>query len=142
MEVLSDIYLEKMRNMNWLQFLLAANLVSSLELGSNSRRGGRKKVEVVAGKRPLNIGLIVPFSNFLKKNYDKNIGSAVLSIKKRKYKWASRYFLTDSQVHVEMMSINPSPTGYILYIYLYIEMCHSVRNNSSQRASICGPTEP
>ena len=68
-------------------------------------------MEVVEGKRPLNIGLIVPFSNFLKKNYDKNIGSAVLSIKKRKYKWASRYFLTDSQVHVEMMSINPSPTG-------------------------------
>ena len=107
-------YLEKMKI--WVQFLLAANLVSSLELGSNSRRGGRKKVEVVAGKRPLNIGLIVPFSNFLKKNYDKNIGSAVLSIKKRKYQWANRYFLTDSQVHVEMMSINPSPTGCILPI--------------------------
>ena len=57
------------------------------------------------------MGLIVPFSNFLKKNYDKNIGAAVSNIKKNKYMCSNTYWLSDAEVHLEMMSINPSPTG-------------------------------
>ena len=86
-------------------------VVLGLELGSNSRRGGMKREEIAPGKLALNVGLIVPFSNFLRKNYDKNIGSAVNSIKKRKYSWSNTHYLGDEQVHLEMMSINPSPTG-------------------------------
>ena len=91
--------------------LTGPRVISCLELGSSSKRGGSSWGKIESGKQPLNVGLIVPFSNFLKKNYDKNIGAAVSNIKKNKYMWSNTYSLSDAQVHLEMMSINPSPTG-------------------------------
>ena len=91
--------------------LTGPRVISGLELGSSSKRGGSRRGKIESGKRALNVGLILPFSNFLKKNYDKNIGAAVSNIKKNKYMWSNTYSLSDAQVHLEMMSINPSPTG-------------------------------
>ena len=91
--------------------LTGPRVISGLELGSSSQRGGLRRGKVESGKRVLNVGLIVPFSNFLRKNYDKNIGAAVSNIKKNKYIWSNTFSLSDAQVHLEMMSINPSPTG-------------------------------
>ena len=91
--------------------LTGAGVISGLDLGSSSKRGGSRRGKIESGNRALNVGLILPFSNFLKKNYDKNIGAAVSNIKKNKYMWSNTYSLSDAQVHLEMMSINPSPTG-------------------------------
>ena len=55
--------------------------------------------------------LIVPFSNFLKKSYEKSVGAAVGGVQKKNYAWSSLYYLDESTIHTEMMSINPSPTG-------------------------------
>ena len=96
--------------------LTGPRVISGLELGSSSKRGGSRSGKIESGKRALNVGLIVPFSNFLKKNYDKNIGAAVSNIKKNKYMWSNTYSLSDAQVHLEMMSINPSPTGGYLTV--------------------------
>merc|ERR1719483_1061116 len=92
-----------------LVLLIGSNEISCLQLGTSTRNRGVKK-DTSTEKRALNVGLIVPFSNFLKKSYEKNIGAAVSSITKKKYLWASNYSLTDNQIHLEMMSINPSPT--------------------------------
>ena len=74
----------------------------------NSYAGSRDQYEL---KHSLNIGLIVPFSNFLKKQYEKSVGAAVSNINKKKYNWAKMYYLDEETIHTEMMSINPSPTG-------------------------------
>ena len=62
-------------------------------------------------RHALNIGLIVPFSNFLKKSYEKSVGAAVGNVKKKGYSWSDVYYLDEDTIHIEMMSINPSPTG-------------------------------
>ena len=70
------------------------------------------KSQTVEDNRPaLNVGLIVPFSNFLKKQYEKSVGAAVSGIKKKKFSWSYIYNLDEYTIHTEMMSINPSPTG-------------------------------
>ena len=74
----------------------------------NSYAGLRDQYEL---RHSLNIGLIVPFSNFLKKQYEKSVGAAVSNINKKKYNWAKMYYLDEETIHTEMMSINPSPTG-------------------------------
>ena len=74
----------------------------------NSYAGSRDQYEL---RHSLNIGLIVPFSNFLKKQYEKSVGAAVSNINKKKYNWAKMYYLDEETIHTEMMSINPSPTG-------------------------------
>ena len=68
----------------------------------------------------LNVGLIVPFSNFLKKQYEKSVGAAVSGIKKKKFSWSYVYNLDEYTIHTEMMSINPSPTGEAVSILLSI----------------------
>jgi len=87
-------------------------LYKCLQLGSNSRSqnsyaGSRDQYEF---RHSLNIGLIVPFSNFLKKQYEKSVGAAVSNINKKKYNWSKMYYLDEETIHTEMMSINPSPT--------------------------------
>ena len=66
-------------------------------------------------RHALNIGLIVPFSNFLKKSYEKSVGAAVANVKKKGYSWSDVYYLDEDTIHIEMMSINPSPTGTLKY---------------------------
>jgi hypothetical protein len=96
--------------------LTGPRVITSLELGSSSKRGGSRRGNIESGKRALNVGLILPLPNFLKKNYDKNIGAAVSNIEKNKYMWSNTFSLSDAQVHLEMMSINPSPTGSYLTV--------------------------
>ena len=67
----------------------------------------------------LNVGLIVPFSNFLKKQYEKSVGAAVSGIKKKKFSWSYLYNLDEYTIHTEMMSINPSPTGEPFPVFYY-----------------------
>jgi hypothetical protein len=80
-----DGWTEAIMLLTMLIVLTGPRVLTGLELGSSSKRGGSRRVKIESGKRPLNVGLIVPFSNFLKKNYDKNIGAAVSNIKKNKY---------------------------------------------------------
>ena len=74
-------------------------------------REGLKTLRVEDDRPALNVGLIVPFSNFLKKQYEKSVGAAVSGIKKKSYSWSYIYNLDEYTIHTEMMSINPSPTG-------------------------------
>ena len=76
----------------------------------------------------LNVGLIVPFSNFLKKQYEKSVGAAVSGIKKKKFSWSYIYNMDEYTIHTEMMSINPSPTGerdgpHIVLSRLLLNVC-------------------
>ena len=87
------------------------------------------KSQTVEDNRPaLNVGLIVPFSNFLKKQYEKSVGAAVSGIKKKKFSWSYIYNMDEYTIHTEMMSINPSPTGerdgpHIVLSRLLLNVC-------------------
>ena len=101
-----------------LMLLLSVKVIVCLDIGTRSRTRHTKE-EISSEKTALNVGLIVPFSNFLKKPYEKSVGSAVASIKKKKYHWAQTFLFTDSQVHLEMMTISPSPTGGCIHIFIW-----------------------
>ena len=100
-------------------------------LCSSRSREGIKSHRLDDNRQALNVGLIVPFSNFLKKQYEKSVGAAVSGIKKKKFSWSYIYNLDEYTIHTEMMSINPSPTGrqyisssqYFLPLDYFITQC-------------------
>ena len=92
----------------WLLVILPLPLVTMFYCRA---REGLKTLRVEDDRPALNVGLIVPFSNFLKKQYEKSVGAAVSGIKKKSYSWSYIYNLDEYTIHTEMMSINPSPTG-------------------------------
>lgn len=66
-------------------------------------------------KETLNIGLIAPHTNFGKREYSRAINSAILSLSKMR--GATKTGITNhtifsaQNVHFDMMSLTPSPTG-------------------------------
>ena len=69
----------------------------------------------------LNVGLIVPFMTFRKRDYIKSITKAIASINKvpskhsreDSYTFLKKFDFKFKNVHMEMMKVNPSPTGNI-----------------------------
>lgn len=66
----------------------------------------------------LNIGLLVPHTNFGRREYLRSINSAVQGLQKGR--GAKLTFLKDhefqtSNIHFDMMSLTPSPTGKLFY---------------------------
>lgn len=64
----------------------------------------------------LNIGLIVPYTNFGAREYTKAINKAVANLHKasrglRKYTFLEHYQFTQHQIRNVMMELTPSPTG-------------------------------
>ena len=64
----------------------------------------------------LNLGLICPHSMFNKRDYIKKIKSAVDDIntpskKRKKFKFLEKFQFKFENVHMIMMTVNPSPTG-------------------------------
>lgn len=66
-----------------------------------------------------NIGLIVPHTNFGKRKYQGNIGSAVASLQKMrdtKLPFLRDFDFTSKNVHFDMILLTPSPTSeYSIY---------------------------
>lgn len=100
--------------MNWLAFVLffLLSTVSFLEVESwgDATKSGPK----VKPKEQLHVGLIAPHTNFGKREYLRAINSAVNGLNKirgQKLSFLSNYEFTVSNVHFDMMSLTPSPTG-------------------------------
>lgn len=83
-------------------------LGTSLEL-----RGGGETIRTNKGGKSINVGLIVPHTNFGKREYVKAINNAVGQIQKvrSKFKFLSEYNFAPGNVHYDMMSLTPSPTS-------------------------------
>lgn len=57
------------------------------------------------------VGLIVPYSDFLRKQYIGKISSSVKAIQKKNYKFLQKYSLTDQQVCIKLSpECNASPS--------------------------------
>lgn len=100
--------------MNWFAFVLffLLSTVSFLEVESwgDATKTGPK----VKPKEQLHVGLIAPHTNFGKREYLRAINSAVNGLNKirgQKLSFLSNYEFTVSNVHFDMMSLTPSPTG-------------------------------
>lgn len=100
--------------MNWFAFVLffLLSTVSFLEVESwgDATKSGPK----VKPKEQLHVGLIAPHTNFGKREYLRAINSAVNGLNKirgQKLSFLSNYEFTVSNVHFDMMSLTPSPTG-------------------------------
>ncbi|XP_055384462.1 LOW QUALITY PROTEIN: glutamate receptor ionotropic, NMDA 2B-like [Condylostylus longicornis] len=69
-----------------------------------------------SGHKELNIGLILPHTNFGKRDYLRAINSAVNSLQKvkgTKLNFLNEYTFQASQIHFDMMSLTPSPTAIL-----------------------------
>lgn len=65
-------------------------------------------------KQPLHVGLIAPHTNFGKREYLRAISSAVTGLAKgrgTKLTFLANYDFTVQNIHFDMMSLTPSPTG-------------------------------
>ncbi|TDG43598.1 hypothetical protein AWZ03_009994 [Drosophila navojoa] len=77
--------------------------------GGNSLSKG-----VGANKEQLNIGLIAPHTNFGKREYLRSINNAVTGLTKTrgaKLTFLKDYSFEQKNIHFDMMSLTPSPTG-------------------------------
>lgn len=72
----------------------------------------------------LNVGLIVPHTNFGKREYVRAINSAVVNLQKNrgnKLSFLKNYIFQPTNIHFGMMSLTPSPTGiYESFIHSFI----------------------
>lgn len=67
------------------------------------------------GGTQLNIGLIAPHTNFGKREYLRAINSAVQVLQKvrgTKLTFLKTHQFASSNIHFDMMSLTPSPTGW------------------------------
>lgn len=74
-------------------------------------------------KQPLHVGLIAPHTNFGKREYLRAINSAVNGLAKgrgTKLTFLANYDFTVQNVHFDMMSLTPSPTGKTSAFFLTI----------------------
>lgn len=82
--------------------------------------GGNTKT-LSANKEQLNIGLIAPHTNFGKREYLRAINTAVQGLAKTrgaKLTFLKDYSFEPRNIHFDMMSLTPSPTGEYLVIHL------------------------
>lgn len=100
--------------MNWfafvLFFLLSTVSFSEVESWGDATKSGRGS----KAKTQLHVGLIAPHTNFGKREYLRAINLAVNGLTKtrgQKLTFLNNYDFTVSNVHFDMMSLTPSPTG-------------------------------
>lgn len=70
-------------------------------------------------KKEMNVGLILPYSNFGVRIYTRAINSALSGLHRARgfrMDWLKMYNFTPSNVHSVLMTLTPSPTGYY-YIF-------------------------
>lgn len=65
-------------------------------------------------KHQVNVGLILPHTNFGVREYTRARNSAVSSLHKSRgprFKWLEKYAFTTNNIHNVLMLLTPSPTG-------------------------------
>lgn len=109
--------------------LALAAATSQLHIKGSSKSSRKFDLDKTEDKKEvtretLNIGLIAPHTNFGKREYSRAINSALLSLSKMR--GATKTGITNNtifsaqNVHFDMMSLTPSPTGMCSY-FLSIE---------------------
>jgi len=106
-----------------LPILLVSRSCHALRLTNG---GGSLSKGAAANKEQLNIGLIAPHTNFGKREYLRSINNAVTGLTKTrgaKLTFLKDYSFEQKNIHFDMMSLTPSPTGecpFLCHILKYI----------------------
>lgn len=99
--------------MLWKSVVAIALLVVLADKG-DAWRSSSSSSKMSSNANHLNIGLIAPHTNFGKREYIRAIGSAVQALQKPrgiKLTFLKDYVFQAANVHFDMMSLTPSPTG-------------------------------
>lgn len=94
--------------------LLLAILASQAAALRLTNGGSSLNKGSAADKEQLNIGLIAPHTNFGKREYLRSINNAVTGLTKTrgaKLTFLKDYSFEQKNIHFDMMSLTPSPTG-------------------------------
>lgn len=95
--------------------LLLAVLPSPATYALRTANGGSSLSKGIgSNKEQLNIGLIAPHTNFGKREYLRSINNAVTGLTKTrgaKLTFLKDYSFEQKNIHFDMMSLTPSPTG-------------------------------
>lgn len=93
---------------------------SSSNSNSNGSEGGRgsssssSRTAATNTRNQLNVGLLVPHTNFGRRDYLRSINTAVMGLQKGrgpKLTFLKDHEFQTSNIHFDMMSLTPSPTG-------------------------------
>lgn len=86
----------------------------------------------VSTKSTMNVGLLLPYTNFGVREYTKAINNAVAGLhksqKQRRPEWLKKYTFSTANVHSDMMKLTPSPTGFYSYFIDVVLEYGSVKN--------------
>lgn len=77
------------------------------------------RVQTSPSRESLNVGLLLPHTNFGVREYTRAINNAVSGLhrsqKQRRVEWLKKYSFSPVNVHTEMMKLTPSPTGLFVF---------------------------
>lgn len=77
-----------------------------------------------APKNSMNVGLLLPHTNFGVREYTKAINNAVAGLhrsqKQRRLEWLKKFTFSTANVHSDMMKLTPSPTGFYDWFLLLV----------------------
>ena len=101
---------------NMHHWILIINGLLCLSTTNCFRANVQKSLGSQLHNKQLNIGLIVPYSNFGKREYLRAINLGVTGLAKTrgaKFTFLKDYEFQPANVHFEMMTLNPSPTAIL-----------------------------
>ena len=68
--------------------------------------------------RHLSVGLLVPHTTFRVREYSRAVISAMTSLRKQELTFLNAYKFQSSDIYMDMLKVNPSPTGIIIFLCL------------------------
>lgn len=98
------------------------------------------RVQTSSSRESLNVGLLLPHTNFGVREYTRAINNAVSGLhrsqKQRRIEWLKKYSFSPLNVHTDMMKLTPSPTGLFVFSNCLSSEC-LVCVKRKRNASVC-----
>lgn len=68
----------------------------------------------------LSLGLLLPHTTFKVREYSKAVQTAMISLRKQDLSFLHTYRFQVSDIHTDMLKVNPSPTGRFFFLYIKV----------------------
>lgn len=125
----------------WLRVAMGSVAVL-LVLGFCTCTAGYRVQTPPPSRESLNVGLLLPHTNFGVREYTRAINNAVSGLhrsqKQRRIDWLRMYSFSPANVHTDMMKLTPSPTGlFVFSTCLTSECVVFVLRESAARFCLC-----
>lgn len=89
----------------------STTLLSTVEAAVQKTTRAPSTIPPAPQERRLSVGLLVPHTTFKVREYSRAVISAMASLRKQELTFLNSYKFQPSDIHTDMLKVNPSPTG-------------------------------